>query len=78
MLYKETMTRRPLTDLQKRVLDFISARVSDAGMPPTREEMCEHFGWTSHNSAQQHLRLIEAKGYIRLLNGKRARGIQIL
>jgi len=65
-----------LTLSQKRVLSFIIKRQKNQGSPPTIREIAEHFGYKSTNNARQHLRLIERKGYIRLIPGK-ARGIEI-
>lgn len=66
-----------LTEEQKRVFDFIVACRRTSGAPPTVREIAAHFGYRSPNSARQHLRLIEQKGYIRRLPG-RARGIEVL
>jgi repressor LexA len=46
------------------------------GWPPTRREIADYFGWKGHNAAAQHLRLIEKKGYVHLIDG--SRGIEIL
>ena len=65
-----------LTLSQKNVLSFIIKRQKNQGSPPTIREIAEHFGYKSTNNARQHLRLIERKGYIRLIPGK-ARGIEV-
>ncbi|MBN1347531.1 MAG: transcriptional repressor LexA [Phycisphaerae bacterium] len=64
-----------LTPRQRNVLDFILDRRRDGSVPTVRE-IAEHFGFSSPNAAAQHLKLIEKKGYIRLLKG-RARGIVV-
>jgi repressor LexA len=69
--------RRPLTVAQRKVLDFIVFSKKANGWPPTRREISDHFGWKGQNAAGQHLRLIEKKGYVRLINGI-SRGIEIL
>lgn len=66
-----------LTDEQSRVLSFIVQHQRDKGAPPTVREMCAAMGYRSLNNARQHLRLIERKGYIRVLKGL-ARGIELL
>jgi SOS-response transcriptional repressor LexA len=33
-------------------------------MPPTLDEICTHFGFSSPNAAREHLRLIQKKGYL--------------
>lgn len=59
-----------LTDRQSEVLAFVQARQRDEGMPPTLDEICTHFGFSSPNSARQHLRLIQKKGYLERIVGK--------
>jgi repressor LexA len=71
------MPRSPLTKAQRRVFDFIVYYKNSNGRPPTRREISDHFGWTAHNAASQHLLLIERKGYLRLVDNT-ARGIEIL
>lgn len=65
-----------LTARQTDVLSFIRACIALNGLPPTRAEICTHFGFTSYNAAQQHLRAIEAKGWISLKAGA-SRGIVV-
>ena len=48
----------------------------ETGSAPTLDEISGHFSFRSSNSARQHLRLIERKGYLRLRPG-RARGIRL-
>ena len=67
-----------LTPQQHAVLEFVKLYAKKNGFPPTRAEISQGFGWASVNAAQQHLRLIEAKGYIRLLAKGQSRGISIL
>ncbi|KMQ52318.1 SOS-response repressor and protease LexA [Chitinispirillum alkaliphilum] len=66
-----------LTSEQSRVLQFIIHYKKENGFPPTVREIAEHFGYKSINNVRQHLRLIERKGYVRILQGK-ARGIEIV
>jgi len=65
-----------LTQRQRQVLQFILARQRRTGSVPTIREIAAHFGFSSPNAAAQHLKLIEKKGFIRLLKG-RARGIVV-
>ena len=60
-----------LTKKQAEVVKFLRIFIKRAGFPPTRQEICDHFGWKSTNNAEQHLRLIEAKGYIALSSDRR-------
>lgn len=63
-----------LSRRQREILAFIVDRIRDDGMPPTRAEINAHFGFSSPNAAQSHLRALERKGAIRL-NPRLARGI---
>ena len=65
-----------LTPEQHRVVGFIIKYRSESGFPPTVREIASALGYKSPNNVRQHLRLIEQKGFIRLLPGK-ARGIEI-
>ena len=67
---------KELTTEQARVLDFIIERQAQAETPSVRE-IAKHFGYRSPNSAGQHLRLIEQKGYIKRTRSK-ARTIEVL
>ena len=67
---------RRLTNRQRQVLEFVSTCVKETGSAPTLEEICNHFGFKSTNSARQHLKLIARKGYLQL-QPSRARGIRL-
>ena len=67
-----------LTKQQRKVLDFVKQDTKKNGMPPTRREISTSFGWASVNAAHQHLMALERKGYIKLLNGGKSRGIVVL
>ncbi|MFP4163329.1 MAG: transcriptional repressor LexA [Chitinispirillaceae bacterium] len=71
------MQQNPLTPEQSRVLGFIVEYRNECGFPPTVREIAQELGYRSANNVRQHLKLIERKGYIRILGG-RARGIEIL
>lgn len=66
-----------LTGRQSEIHSFLIDYQAAHQMPPTRAEIARHFGWASANAAEEHLRLIAAKGFIRLERGV-ARGIRIL
>ncbi|MBD3393833.1 MAG: transcriptional repressor LexA [Chitinivibrionales bacterium] len=68
---------KKLTTLQKRVLRFIIRQQKKIGAPPTIREIAEYFNYSSINSVRQHLRLIERKGYIKVIPW-RARGIEVV
>jgi len=63
-----------LTARQKEILDYIEHCMQVDGMPPTRAEIVEHFGFASPNAAQCHLRALARRGAIELRGGT-ARGI---
>ncbi|QOC21636.1 transcriptional repressor LexA [Wenzhouxiangella sp. AB-CW3] len=63
-----------LTARQREILAFIEQRMDQDGMPPTRAEIVDHFGFASPNAAQCHLRALAARGAIELRPGT-ARGI---
>jgi repressor LexA len=67
---------KELTSEQNRIFSFLVDCVKRVGAPPTIREIAERFGYKSINNVRQHLRLIEQKGYIRVLRNK-ARGIEI-
>lgn len=66
-----------LTNAQRGVYEFVVAYQRVHGAPPTRGEICENFGWSSLNAADQHLKLIAKKGWLRIVGRKRSRGIEI-
>lgn len=65
-----------LTARQQQIYDFIREGIEHSGMPPTRAEICEAFGFSSPNAAEQHLRALAAKGVIEMLAGA-SRGIRL-
>lgn len=65
-----------LTRRQQEIFDFIAQRIAGDGMPPTRAEICSHFGFRSPNAAEAHLRTLARKGAIELQSGS-ARGIRL-
>jgi len=64
-----------LTPRQQSILDFIRERISTDGLPPTQIEIAKAFGFSQARSADDHLRAIEAKGFLTIQPGK-ARGIR--
>lgn len=65
-----------LTSRQQQIYDFIRRGIEQSGLPPTRAEICEAFGFSSPNAAEQHLRALAAKGVIEMLAGA-SRGIRL-
>ena len=65
-----------LTARQSQILDLIRLAIQQTGRPPTRAEIARELGFRSANAAEDHLRALERKGYIRL-SAATSRGIQL-
>lgn len=63
-----------LTNRQEEILNLIKTHILDFGFPPTRADIAKTLGFKSPNAAEQHLRAIEKKGFIKILSGA-SRGI---
>lgn len=66
--------KKPLTTRQQKLLAFIIEHSRSKGYPPTIREICRAFGFGSTGTARDHLRALEAKGWLRTLRGK-SRGL---
>jgi repressor LexA len=66
-----------LTSRQQEILDFIRRSLAGRGIPPTRAEIVEAFGFRSPTAAEDHLRALARKGVIELLGGGASRGIRL-
>lgn len=66
-----------VTDRQAEVFAFLEKYIREKGYPPTRAEIADHFGFSSVNGADQHLRALEKRGAIKITNGV-ARGIRLV
>ncbi len=63
----------PLTAKERSVLDFIESELTEKGISPSYQEICDHFGFASFNSVQNYLKQLSAKGYVEFpQNQKRA------
>jgi repressor LexA len=69
--------RPNLTDRQAEILSHIESCVTEQGLPPTRAEVSKHFGFSSANAAETHLRALAKKGYIEITAGA-SRGIKLM
>jgi len=67
---------KELTEVQRKILDYIIERKTGIGIPPTLAEIADHFRYKNRATVQQHLHAIEKKGYIRR-NFKASRGIEL-
>ena len=63
-----------LTVKQQQILEYIKDHLTLTGFPPTRSDIANEMGYKSPNAAEQHLRAIEKKGFIKILSGA-SRGI---
>ncbi|GAB4288256.1 MAG: transcriptional repressor LexA [Thiohalomonadaceae bacterium] len=70
------MTMHDLTPRQAEILELIRQTVEETGIPPTRAEIAEAFGFSSPNAAEQHLRALARKGVIDMVPGA-SRGIRL-
>jgi len=66
-----------LTKRQQEILRMIQSHIERTGFPPTRTDICIHFGFRSPTAADDHLRALERKGAIELIPGA-SRGIRVL
>jgi repressor LexA len=58
-----------LTPRQQQVYDLIRRAIERTGFPPTRAEIAAQLGFSSANSAEEHLRALARKGVIELAAG---------
>lgn len=65
-----------LTPQQSRVLEYIRKHIAQHGEAPTRKEMMAEFSFASPNAAQEHLAVLERKGWLTVIAGA-TRGIRI-
>jgi len=65
-----------LTTKQQEILTLIRQAIENTGLPPTRAEIAEAMDYSSHNAAEEHLRMLERKGAIEIVKGS-ARGIRL-
>lgn len=69
--------RPPLTDAQRRVLEFLQQEIATRGYPPAVREIGDALGLASSSTVHGHLTRLEEKGYIRR-DPTKPRAIEIL
>jgi repressor LexA len=69
-------TRNYLTARQKDILEFIRDFRRERGISPTHREICERFGFTSYGTVHKHLKLLEAKGFLKR-DWNQKRGVEL-
>jgi repressor LexA len=67
---------RDLTKKQKEMLTIISEHVEENGFPPTYQQLCEIFGFSSKNAVKKHIDALVQKGYLE--KDSTARGMRIV
>ena len=67
---------KDLTSQQHKILQFIREAIEATGFPPTRAEIAHALDFRSPNAAESHLRALERKGAIEIMQGA-ARGIRL-
>lgn len=65
-----------LTARQAQVLNLVRRAILATGRPPTRAELAQALGFRSANAAEDHLKALARKGYLKLTAGS-SRGIQL-
>ncbi len=66
-----------LTDIQKRVFQYIENFIREHSYPPTVREVARAFGYKSPLSAKQHIDALVKKGYLRK-RPFQSRGIEVV
>lgn len=55
-----------ITSQQIAVLNFVCEYLAVHGYPPTRSEIARRLNFASDNTAQEHLKALARKGYIKI------------
>lgn len=67
-----------LTARQAAVLAIVRSHVAELGCAPTHKEIGVALGIRSMNGVAKHLEALDRKGYLRLANNNKPRGIMLL
>ncbi len=67
---------REITEIQKRILNYLIEQKSGKGIPPTLAEIAKNFGYRNRATVQQHLAALERKGFIKR-NPRLSRSIEL-
>ncbi len=70
-------TFKNLTQKQQEILTFIYEEIKHSQLPPSIREIAQHFKFSSPRSAQDHLKALVKKGFIRI-SEKKSRAIEII
>jgi len=66
-----------LTDIQRRVFDFVRGKVIAGRPAPTTREVAAEFGWSSKRAAECHIEALIRKGWLASEPGK-ARSLRLI
>ncbi len=69
-------SEKALTDIQRKVLQYVQGYMTQFNRPPTVREVMRHFKWNSPQSARKHLLALEEKGYLER-EDRMARGLSL-
>jgi repressor LexA len=69
--------RSGLSELQRRVLSFVSESLQERGFPPSLSEIAKACGLPQKSSAAYHLRVLETRGLLKR-EGALARGLELM
>jgi repressor LexA len=69
--------RKPLTDQQQRIYDYLRRAVRERGYPPSVREIGDAVGLNSSATVHGHLNQLVAKGYIRR-DASKGRAVEVL
>ena len=70
------MKKKPLTKIQKEIIDYILKYQKEHKMSPRQVEISEHFGWKFPSAAQDHLDRLERNVHIK--QGDMRKDIKVL
>jgi hypothetical protein len=60
---------KPVTQKQLNVLNWVKEYIKENQFPPTRAELSAGMGFKSPNAAQEHLKALSHKGYVKIISG---------
>lgn len=76
MVYHCHMEKKPLTDNQRKILEYLLKTKAQKNNAPSLQEIQAHFGFKAVGTVQDYLNALQRKGYIR--RSPKARDIEIL
>lgn len=74
---KKGRNLRGLTPKEKRVFEFVRAKLESSDVAPSFEEIQQAFGFASVNSVQQYIQQLKDKGYLKYPGGNLKRAMTL-